>query len=305
MRILLTGASGRLARALLPALLNDSAITQVIGVDLAPPLRRHPKYRFMRADFRAPHALAELAGCDALIHAGFVVMRARLGRDRARMREINVEGSASLFAGARAAGVRQIIFLSSAAVYGLPAAQPVGEATPRASLPNFFYAEDKIAVEALLDDWGAQANAPRIARLRPHVILGPNAQPFLRLLLRAPVRIGLPMPAPQLQCVHELDVAAAVLAALKHAAHGAFNLACADSASLGDMQAILGTRGVRVSPRIAQAAMTLAWRARLAPTDPAWMQALRFDLTLDTRRARTALGWRPHFDTVRACVLAS
>lgn len=305
MRILLTGASGRLARALLPVLLNDDAVTQLIGVDLAPPLLQHPKYEFLRADFRAPRALAALAGCDALIHAGFVVMRARLGRDRAHMRAINVDGSAALFAHAREMGVRQIVFLSSAAVYGLPAAQPVGEDAARRSLPSFFYAEDKIAVEVLLDELIARGDAPRIARLRPHVILGPHAHPFLRALLRAPVRIGSPIPAPQLQCVHELDVAAAVLAAVKHAPHGAFNLACANSASLNDMQAMLGGRGVRVSARIARTAMTLAWYARLAPTDPAWMQALSFDLTLDTRRARAALGWRPRFDSVRDCVLAS
>lgn len=305
MRILLTGASGRLARALLPALLNDSAVTRVVGVDLAPPLLHHPKYQFLRADFRTPPALAALAGCDALIHAGFVVMRARLGRDRARMRAINVDGSAILFASARELGVRQMVFLSSAAVYGLPATQPVGEDAARRSLPSFFYAEDKIAVEALLDEMVAHGDPPRVARLRPHVILGPQAQPFLRMLLRAPLRIALPAPAPQLQCVHESDVAAAVLAALKHAAHGAFNLACGDSASLGDMQAMLGGRGVRVSARVARGAMALAWRARLAPTDPAWMQALRFDLTLDTRRARTELGWRPRFDAVRDCVLAS
>jgi len=304
MRLLLTGASGRLARALLPALLSDSAVTRVIGVDLAPPFLAHPKYHFLRADFRTPAALAALAGCDALVHAGFVVMRARLGRDRARMRAINVDGSATLFARARAAGVRQIVFLSSAAVYALPAAQPIGEDAARRGLPNFFYADDKIAVEALLDELAARADAPRIARLRPHVILGPHAHPFLRALLRAPIGIALPA-SPHLQCVHETDVAAAVSAVLQRQAQGAFNLACADSASLNAMQALVRGARLRVPARVARTAMTLAWRARLAPTDPAWMQALGFDLTLDTRRARELLAWHPRFDSVRACVLAT
>ncbi len=39
-----------------------------------------------------------------------------------------------------------------------------------------------------------------------------------------------------------------------------------------------------------------------AGTDPAWIEALRYNLVLDTTRARKQLGWRPRYDSVAACI---
>ena len=65
----------------------------------------------------------------------------------------NVCGSASLFAAMDAHGVRRIVFSSSATVYGVANAMPVGEASPTA--PVNPYGHTKLMVEQMLHDLAA------------------------------------------------------------------------------------------------------------------------------------------------------
>jgi nucleoside-diphosphate-sugar epimerase len=136
-------------------------------------------------------------------------------------------------------------------------------------------------------------------RLRPHAILGPHAQPYLRALARAPFYPRLSAPAPRLQVVHEADVIAAILAALAGEAQGAFNLATADAATLREMKGL----ALPLPFPLARALVRLGWRFGRG-TEPAWLEGLRHELVLDTSRARRVLGWRPRYDTVAACLAA-
>lgn len=310
MKVLVTGSASHLARALLPRLLGEARIAQVIGVDLKPAPLVHARYRHVLLDVRAAALADWLAGVEAVVHLAFVVMQSDLGarrRDRAWMRDINVRGSCQVFALSAELGVRTLIHCSSAAVYA-PAAVPgtvLCEAHPRGALPGFAYAEDKIAVEDWLDRFEAQHTSPRVVRLRPHLILGPRAQPYLKKLVRLPYYPRLPDPPPRLQCVHEDDVAQAIIAALfTPQARGAYNLAVADALSLREIKRLVCGRAVGVPLVALRALATLAWELFDYGTDPAWVQGLRYDLVLDSSRARRELGWRPRYDSVRDCLAA-
>jgi nucleoside-diphosphate-sugar epimerase len=52
---------------------------------------------------------------------------------------------------------------------------------------------------------------------------------------------------------------------------------------------------------LARAGLRLARRRARA----AWLEVLRYDLVLDTSRARRRLGWKPHYDSVKACLRAA
>jgi nucleoside-diphosphate-sugar epimerase len=308
MRVLVTGSSAHLARALLPRLLADPRIRQVTGVDLRPGDFSHPNFTPVQLDVRDPALAAHLAGIDALVHLAFVVMQGDLKmrrQDRAYIRDVNVNGSQAVFTLAARAGVKTLIHLSSAAVYALPLRQaPATETHPRAALPGFAYAEDKIAVETWLEDFEREHAELRVVRLRPHVILGPRAQPFLRALLRAPVYPRLPSPAPLTQCVHEDDVAQAIERALFAPVRGAFNLACADAVSFRDLQRKVHGWALPLPLALVRGAFYAAWRYAGYGTDPAWLAGMPHTLTLDTTRARTELQWRPRHPTIDACLKA-
>ena len=294
MKVFVTGSSARLGRALLPALCGDPAIEQVTGVDRAAPNYEHAKFRATRADIRDTQLPSLMRGHDALVHLAFVVLRGRMSE--AEMFDINVRGSHQVFDAARRAGLRRLIHLSSAAVYG--SGVHLEETAPLAPLAGFLYGHHKARLERILE-----IEFPGCVRLRPHVILGPNAQPLLRQLLDLPCYPALAEPQPRLQCVHEDDVVRAVLLALHSEVGGPFNLAVEDSFHYRG--AICGRHrwAFPIPLRVARAALGLAWSRWGWGGEPAWIDGLANTLLLNCRRAAVELGWRSRHDA--AAVLAA
>lgn len=144
----------------------------------------------------------------------------------------NVEGMRTVLSAAVAAGVRRVLFSSSAAVYGMPHdVELVTESTPCAPLNP--YGETKLAGEWLLAAC-AQAYGISGVSLRYFNVAGTatagladrgaaNLVPmvFQRLTEgRAPLVFGTDYPTPDGSCVrdyiHVADVASAHLAAVRH-----------------------------------------------------------------------------------------
>jgi len=294
MKVLVTGSSSRLARALLPLLTAEPAIARVTGVDLAPPHFSHAKFRSVQSDIRDPGVAAVLEGHDALVHLAYVVLRGHMSE--AEMFDINVTGSHKVFHAARRAGVKRLVHLSSAAVYG--GGVHLGEGAPFAPLPRFLYARHKAHLERLLE-----IEFPECVRLRAHVILGRNAQPLLRQLLNVPCYLALPEPQPRLQCVHEDDVARAVLLALERDVSGPFNLAVEDSFSYRDLIRSRHRFAIPLLPAAARAGLDFAWRFWGWGGEPAWIEGLTRTLLLNCRRAAVELDWKSRYNA--AAVLAA
>lgn len=308
MRVLVTGSASHLARVVLPRLCAREDVTAVTGIDLRASDFRHPRYNEQRLDIRDPALASHLTGIDAVIHLAFVVMPGALGRarhDRALIRDINLHGSANVFSLARKTGVRHCVHLSSAVVYGAWPDNPplLDEQCPRRAMPGFSYAEDKVALEDWLDTFEAQNNTPTVVRLRPHVILGPHAQPMLHFLLRQPFYPRLPDPQPLTQCVWEDDVTEAVLLALDHRQAGSFNLAADPALSFRDMQRLRHRLTLSLPFALARGLHRTLWRFTGIAGEPAWFDGMRHSLAVDSRRARQTLGWRPRHDTA-ACLRA-
>jgi UDP-glucose 4-epimerase len=294
MNVFVTGSSSCLAQALLPVLCAEPGVARVTGADLAPPRYAHAKFRAAQLDIRDPGLAALLEGHHALVHLAFVVLRGRMSEDD--MFGVNVTGSHKVFHAARRAGLKRLVHLSSAAVYG--SGTHVDERAPLAPLPGFLYARHKAHLERLLE-----TEFPECVRLRPHVILGPHAQPLLRQLLALPFYLSLPEPQPLQQCVHEDDVARAVLLALTRDVRGPFNLAVADCFSYRDAVRSRHRFSLPLPRRVARAGLDFAWRRWGWGGEPSWIEGLERTLLLNCRRAAVDLGWRSRHDA--AAVLAA
>jgi nucleoside-diphosphate-sugar epimerase len=298
MRVLVTGAASHLGRVLLPRL--RAAGWSVTGLDRAAPPAGLGDFPWVRADVRDPDLARHLRGADAVVHLAFAVQRRDLGRraTRADMRSVNVDGSANVFAAARAGGARHIVHASSAAVYGAWPDNPVPltEACPRRPQPGFAYSEDKAAVEAGLDAFEAEgagvAGLPIVTRLRLHAIVGPGSRPLLNRIAATPFYIRAPQPVP-VQCLWEADAAAAVEAALAQRASGAFNIAAPEPRPLPELIARHRRWCLGIPYRPARAAQRLLARFTDVLGDPGWLAGLRYPLVLDCARARNELHWRP------------
>ncbi|AOU99028.1 NAD-dependent dehydratase [Acidihalobacter yilgarnensis] len=305
MHVVVTGSAGRLGRVLVPYLLASGVADAVTGIDTHPAPFADPRYRHHLADVRALGTGAVFEGADALVHLAFVLMGGGLGRqrhDRATIRSVNIDGTHRAFEAAAHAGLRQAIFVSSAAVYGAWPDNPprLTESAPLRAMPGFAYAEDKIAVEHWLAAFAAMHPHLSMTRLRPHAIVGAHAHPLLNSVLRQPI-YPFAHPAPLTQCIWEQDVAHAIAQALVRRAAGIFNLAADPPMSLRDMLGLVRRIRLPVPPAILGGLHRLAWRLTPAAGEPGWVQGLRYSLVLDTRQAQRALDFTPSCD-IAECV---
>ncbi|MDP1717501.1 MAG: NAD-dependent epimerase/dehydratase family protein [Burkholderiales bacterium] len=235
---------------------------------------------------RSPLLAQRMENHNILINMAFVVLRGHM--TEAEMFDINVKGSHAVFHAARRAGMQRLIHLSSASVYG--SGVHLSEHAPLAPLPQFLYARHKAHLEQLL-----AIEFPECVRLRPHIILGPQAQPLLKQLLSQPCYVRLPQPQPRLQCVHEDDVAQAIMLCLERNVRGPFNLAVEDNFSF--REAIKSRHRVSVPLPLAFArfGLNLAWKYTGWGGEPAWLDGITKTLLINCRRAHTELGWRSRY----------
>ena len=226
----------------------------------------------------------------------------------------NVGGTLALLAAMREAGVGQIVFSSTCAVYGVPEALPIRETTAKAPLNP--YGDTKLAIERALH-WYAAASRMRYMALRyfnaagadPLCEIGEAHEPethLIPLVLRAalgtgdPVQIfGTDYPTPDgtaiRDYVHVSDLADAHVRALGDLAAGgdsaALNLGTGSGCSVREVIAAVERISGRTVPRR---------EADRRPGDPP-------ELVADPALARSRLGWQPRhsdLDTIIATALA-
>ena len=154
-----TGAAGFLGAALAERLAARGA--RVIGIDHAagvgPGAGERVRLDILDADaLRAAFVglLRNDAASAVVIH---LAARGHVGAchdDPRGAVALNVVGTTNVLEACREAGVRRIVFPSSALVYRLPARSPIGEDAPVAS--RSIYAASKLACEALLQAYAVE-----------------------------------------------------------------------------------------------------------------------------------------------------
>ena len=121
------------------------------------------------ADGPATAALLAEEGIEAILHCAARSLVAESIADPARYYRDNVAGGVALLEAARTAGVRRIVFSSTAAVYGAPAAMPITEDAPLDPINP--YGETKRTFEGALH-WFAAAYGLRSVALRYFNVAG-------------------------------------------------------------------------------------------------------------------------------------
>jgi len=119
------------------------------------------------ADVRDKTALAHAFAAhriDAVIHCAGLKAVAEGEAKPLLYYDNNVGGTTALLQAMNDAGVRTLVFSSSATVYGQPDSNPVAESAPLR--PASVYGRTKRAIETILEDLGASDAAWRIALLR-------------------------------------------------------------------------------------------------------------------------------------------
>lgn len=160
MRILLTGASGRVGRAIYGALAGSH---EVIGVDA----RVFSTTQIVGDCGDSGVMKPALEGVDAVIHtAGPHAPHVDLVPD-AEFERVNIEATHELYEWAREAGARRFVYTSTTALYGdvvKPGACAwIDEETP--PQPRSVYHRTKYAAEVMLESMASDALPVRVLRM--------------------------------------------------------------------------------------------------------------------------------------------
>jgi len=148
-RIVVTGGAGYIGAHTARLLLRRGYDVTVVD-DLSRGYRHNVEARdFHQLRVQQTDRMAEvLAGHDAVIHFAAYIAVGESMRAPELYFENNVTGSQSLLAAMLRAGVKHLVFSSTAAVYGIPHASPILETFP--ITPVNPYGESKVMVETML-----------------------------------------------------------------------------------------------------------------------------------------------------------
>lgn len=153
MKVLLTGSSGRVGRAVASELAAGGH--SVTGFDVVPPFSPVEGVEYVAgslADISAVAAVCKKGSFDAVAHLGAFMSWNEA--DIPRIYESNVTGTFALLEACKAAGIKEFILVSSGETYPEGNAEyfPVDEKHPQK--PMSFYGESKLLCENFLQFYG-------------------------------------------------------------------------------------------------------------------------------------------------------
>jgi UDP-glucose 4-epimerase len=287
-RVLVTGGAGFIGSAVVDALVRRGIAVTVLDNLSAGFLDNLPAGNGVavvdptRADVTVEeHVARAVDGHDAVVHlAALPWVHPSWGRDW-EYTEQNVGGTEIVCRVARAAGVRRLVFASTAEVYGSAAAVPLAEDCP--TRPASPYGASKIEAESVVRRY--VADGLDAVTLRLFNAYGPRAGwPFvIPEVIRQAMRGGafeLGDTSRRRDFVFVSDTAEAILAALDGPVAGAVvNVGSGRSHTIAELVARVAGLVGGARPEVHDDP------SRHRPEDP-------FELRADTRRAEHVLGWR-------------
>ena len=303
MKVVVLGASGNAGVALLRALESEPRVEDVVAIARRPPADwPSSKTAWRSLDIATEPLEPVIRGADVVVHLAWLIQPAR---DVEQCRAVNVLGSHRVLAAVAEARVPALVYASSVGAYSPgPKDRLVDETWPTGGVPTSFYSRHKVEVERLLDGFELERPDVRVVRLRPGLIFQRGAASEIRRLFAGPLlpsRLVAPRWIPivprhsrlRFQAVHADDLADAYRRAIVGDARGAFNIAAEPILDGETLGRLLDAHPVRGPAGAVRAGAAAAFRMRLTPTPPGWVDMALGVPLMDTSRARAVLGWQP------------
>jgi nucleoside-diphosphate-sugar epimerase len=258
--------------------------------------------KFVLADINDREAVEKaMCGVDYVHHNVALVPLAKAGK---RYWTVNVEGTRTALAVARAANVKMFCHMSSSAIFGSPSQMPITNDTPRE--PVEIYGRAKLAAEELVIQAGREGMP--VSCIRPRTIVGIGRLGIFEILFDwikdgANIYIIGPGTYP-FQFVHTDDLCEVSIQSALQAKPGLFNVGSSQFGSLrDDLGALIRHAGTKSKIRslpvsLAIGTLTALDKLRLSPLGPWHYLTYHKAFYFDIKPTMDALGWTPKYNNV-------
>jgi len=262
-RVFITGASGYIAGKLLSLLSGKTEVKQIVGIDIKEPSISLEKFTFYRKDVREPvdHILKD-HDIDTVVHTAYIVPPIH---DEKLMEDVNVNGTKNILSACSEAGVKQLLYTSSATAYGFHPDNdhPLTEDSPLRGNDDFTYSKTKKEIEGIFSEFVTANPEIAVTIIRPAFVVGPSFDDPLARHLRKKV-VLLPSNTQPFQFVHEDDLVEIIYLLLKKGAAGAFNVGADGTVTSDETVGLLGNIQVRIPFHLMYLLTGLAWNLQLS-----------------------------------------
>ena len=291
--IAITGINSYFAATLLPRLESDPAVDTIIGIDNAPWKGGYTKVRFFREDIRSPKLADILRGADTVFHMAFIVGEIR---DKKATSGININGTKNVFDACVSAGVRKIVYTSSATVYGADIHNPLGitEDRPPLKHKDSYYNASKVDVEKLVADYTGKYPDMIFTTLRAALLFGPRINNMFSKLFSMKLS-ALPPGVSYTQYVHEEDLGKALHLAFSKDLPGIYNVGADDAIATISAFKQAGVMIVPIPAFLLKWLATIGFFLRIFPAGGGWVTLGRYTIFMNCEKFKAATGWRPEW----------
>ncbi|MFL6113440.1 MAG: NAD-dependent epimerase/dehydratase family protein [Catenulispora sp.] len=293
--VAVTGAAAGLGEALTGKLAFGGEARKVVGLDAE---RGAAPATWRLGEVTDPQLADRLSGVDTLVH---LAVDADLSAEPRARTARNVRAAQTAITAAAASGVRHVVLLSTAMVYGaLPDNPlPLEDEAPLRAVPDGTLVGDLLEIERLA------AIAPRahpgltVTVLRPAAIVGPGVDTYLTRHFEAPRLLVVRGTKPIWQFCHVEDL----LTALEHAALGKITgivpVASDGWLTQEEVEELSGMRRMELPEGLAVGAAERLHRLHLTPAPASDLQYVMYPWAVSNKKLRD-VGWEPAFTNEEA-----
>lgn len=299
--VAITGISGNLGRALAKMLHGRE---RIVGIDRRPFPGRPKDLEIHQVDIRKRKAedLFRKGKIKALIHMG-IMHDPRMSAEEHH--HFNVLGTAKALEYCARHGVKKLVVLSSANVYGPHPDNTnfLTEDAPLMAAARFGEIRDLVELDILSQSFIWKHPEVQTIILRPVHIVGPTIRNASSNYLRLRHPWTLMGFDPMIQLISTEDVCRAMVCALESDARGVYNVVGPGEVPLSAALAELGRAPRPIPHFLARPLLDRLFKLRVTNFPPGELDYIQYLCTVDGSRFAKELGWKPKWglrETIRS-----
>ncbi len=295
--ILVTGGAGFLGMSLVKTLVGFGARPRVLDINTPGDPDLESNIEFIQGDIRNPDTVERVVrGTDIVFHLAAAVLPTR---GKQAYTSTNTGGTRNLLQASLDHNVRQVVHVSTSAIYGIPRQLPVTEESELR--PMGYYGNAKHQAELLIQEY--RSKGLRVCVLRPRTIIGTERLGIFHILFDW-IKAGKKVPVigrgdNLFQFVSARDCVSACFRAVDANSNDDFNLGAEEFSTVkGDLEGLAshadtGSRVLPIPAPLVKGSLQVMDLLRLSPLMDWQYKVADKPFYFDITKAKTVLGWQP------------